>query len=250
MKQRTSLWGSISILIGVVIAILALARGILMYGLLTAAFAVWGLWVIYTRILPARRTQKVRQQTEPPANVNAALMQTLLHHVNYRVSGCLKAAYPDVRWEWVMRDPASFVAQGGTGRIRVYGIPDYDFADVTLDQSGKLSCSLVKLAPVKDTEQKPVPPNQQTVDPQKWYEAEGRKTLERLVADLDSRGHNGLTLKEDGSICIHPDAGGEEITKGAFPSFPGKVYWTRLAEVLEQEGLAAAVQNDCIAVTW
>ena len=250
MKQKAKLWSSISILIGVVIAILALTRGILMYGLLIAAFAAWAIWVICNHVVPAQRTRKLRKQAEPAVNVNAALMQTLLHHVNYRVSGCLKAVYPDVRWEWLMRDPAWFVAQGGTGRIRVYGIPDYDYADVTLDQSGKLSCSLIKLAPVEDAEQKAVPPNQQLVDPQKWYEAEGRETLERLVADLDSRGHNGLTLKEDGSICIRPDAGGEEITKGAFPSFPGKVYWDRLAEVLEQEGLAAAVRDDCIAVTW
>ena len=35
-----------------------------------------------------------------------------------------RSASLDARWEWMMRDPALFVAQGGTGRIRVTGIPD------------------------------------------------------------------------------------------------------------------------------
>lgn len=62
-----------------------------------------------------------------------------------------------------MRNPVLFVAQGGTGRIRVYGVPAYDFADVTVDQSGKLSCSLVKLASAESAANRPTPPNQQPV---------------------------------------------------------------------------------------
>lgn len=248
MKQKKSIWGSIGLLVGVVIAVLSLTRGVLQTSLLIGTFAVWALWVLWTQVLPFRRTMQEQRKREQAENFNRTLAQTLLHHVNYRVSACLKAGHPDARWEWMMRDPALFVATGGTGRIRVYGIADYEYADVTVDQSGKLSCSLVKLAPVGE---KHAPPNQQPADPQAWYEEHGRQTLERLVADLDSRGHNSLTLKEDGSICISPKADGTEVKQGVLADFPAKTCWDKLAKILEeQEGLAAAVQDNCIAVTW
>ena len=242
MKQKKTIGGSIGLLIGVVIAILALVRGTWLGPLLIGTFAVWGLWLLVTQVFP-RQTARKPQQAEP---FNRQLAQTLLHHVNYRVSDCLKAGYPDARWEWMMRDPALFVAQGGTGRIRVTGIPDYEYADVTVDQGGKLTCLLVKMSPVE----KPAPPNQQPVEPQQWYEAQGRQTLGTLVADLDSRGHNALTVQEDGSICISPKGDGTEVKQAVLANFPAKDLWPKLVEILKQEGLAATVQGDCIAVTW
>lgn len=250
MKNKTTIWSSISLLVGVVIAILALVRGALLLPLLIGTFAVWGLWFLWTQVLPFRRAIQLQRQKEQAEHFNRRLAQTLLHHVNYRVSACLKGNYPDARWEWMMHDPALFVAQGGTGRIRVYGITDYDFADVTVEQSGKLSCALVKLAPVQETEEKPAPPNQQPPDPQIWYEQHGRQTLEHLVADLDSRGHSSLSLKEGGIICICPKADGSEVKQATLTDFPDKGCWPKLAEILEQDGLAATVQDDCIAVTW
>ena len=250
MKSKKTIWGSVGILVGVVVGILAFVRGSWLLPLLIAAFAVWGLWLLWTQVLPFRRTMQLRKQKVQAGNLNRALAQTLLHHVNYRVSACLKTGYPDARWEWMMRDPALFVAQGGTGRIRVYGITDYEFADVTVDQSGKLSCALVKLAPVQDAADKPAPPNRQPADPQQWYDSRGRQTLERLVADLDSRGHNSLVLKEDGSICICPNRDGKEVKQGELEDFPAKEHWPMLVKIMENEGLAATEQNGCIAVTW
>ncbi len=83
-----------------------------------------------------------------------------------------------------------------------------------------------------------------------WYEVQGRKTLETLIDDLASRGHNRLTLKEDGSICVKPVDGGADQVQSTFASFPPKVYWPQLVKVLEQEGITAKVQDDCVAVSW
>lgn len=265
MNKTGPLWGSISVLVGAVIAVLALARGVWQIPFLLVVFGVWGLWLIITQLLPAWRSvrayRRKERQAQKQRSEDAALMSgfseddlslTLLHHVNHRISSFLKAAYPNVRWEWMVKSPAHFAAQGGVGRIRVYGVPEFDYADVELDQRANLRCSLVKVVPVLDGQAEPdaPAPNQQPVDPQVWYEMKGRKVLEGLVTDLSSRGHNSLTLKEDGSICIQPMDGGEEIEQDVFQSFPDKVYWPRLAKVLEQEGLAAAVQGDCITVSW
>ncbi len=78
----------------------------------------------------------------------------------------------------------------------------------------------------------------------------GRSVLENVIADLTSRGHSSLTLNEDGSICIQPVNGGEEIAKDSFATFPEKVYWPRLVQVLEQEGLTADMQDSKILVCW
>ena len=128
---------------------------------------------------------------------------------------------------------------------------EYDYADVTLDRNGKLSCSLVKVAPIGGSaDENSGTPAQDTLDPRIWYETQGREVLERLVADLESRGHHSLTLKEDGTICTQSTDGGTETSQGAFTSFPERVYWPGLVKVLEQNGLAATTQDNGIIVAW
>ena len=70
------------------------------------------------------------------------------------------------------------------------------------------------------------------------------------MADLNSRRYNKLFLNEDGSISIQPEDGETEPVQESFKSFPEKVYWPRLAQVLDQEGLSATVQDTCIQVSW
>lgn len=57
-------------------------------------------------------------------------------------------------------------------------------------------------------------------------------------------------MNENGSIRIQPADGSEEIARDAFPSFPEKVYWPRLVNVLNQEGLTADMQDTGILVSW
>ena len=255
MKQNISLASSTSILIGAVIAILALLRGPVQTVLLLLTFALWGLWVVVTLLRPSWRANRDYRRREERAEKKQNdfsgknLAGLLLCHVNYRVSDYLKRAYPDARWEWMMPDPVLFIVQGGTGRIRVYGVPDYEYADVTLDKNGKLDCSMVKIVPVQGSGQG-APTGHSPADPSVWYELEGRGVLETLIADLRSRGHSSLTLNEDGSISFQPEAGSLKATKRAFASFPEPVYWPRLADVLNQEGLTTDVQADHIAVSW
>ena len=128
-------------------------------------------------------------------------------------------------------------------------MPDYEYADVTLDQKGSLNCSLVKIVPVQDNGQGAAS-SQPSPDPSVWYELEGRGVLDTLIADLRSRGHSSLTLNEDGSISFQPEAGSSKTTKHAFATFPEKVYWPRLADTLAQEVLSADVQDSRIVVSW
>lgn len=93
----------------------------------------------------------------------------------------------------------------------------YNFADVTFDQNGGINCALVNIVPLKqpnaphpsvsdteDTAEAPaaMPKQPDPVDPQVWYEVQGRKVLEALITDLHSRGYNSLTIRENGDIAI------------------------------------------------
>ena len=41
-----------------------------------------------------------------------------------------------------------------------------------------------------------------------------------------------------------------EAARPSFKSFPAKVYWPRLVQVFEKEGLAASVTEKGIVVSW
>lgn len=269
MKQKNPMWASTSFLVAALLAIIAFVRGDWQIPLLVGAFAIWGLRVFMILGIPALRVrknrweqkwkdleaEKDRKRTEAERNAaenNPEAATALLRHVNHRISDQLKALYPEARWEWKTKNPTRLAIYGGIGRIRVYGVPEYEYADVELEQSGMLSCSLVKQLVPTSAEQDPQPPapNQQDIDPQVWYEYQGRETLEALIADLDSRGHHCLFLKEDGSICVRPMEGDEETVQGTLEDFPEKRLWAKLVKVLENAGLAAAAREDCITVAW
>lgn len=270
MKSKNALWGSISILIGVIIAILALVRGIWQTGLLLGVFALWGIWVVAFLLHPymqqAKRRMKRQEQIrarqaeagappvyEIPDGNQEPMEQILLRHVNHRISTYLRSAYPDVTWEWTEKQPEKLVIRGGVGRIRVYGVADFDHADVTVDQQANISCDMVKIVPLSaigadaGVENKQ-PPNKQPVDPQIWYEVSGRTVLESIMADLNSRGHSSLTLHDDGSICVMQ--GQDEVSEEHLSNFPEKVYWPRLVQVFERNGLAAEITAKGIQVSW
>lgn len=270
MKSDKALWGSISILVGAVIAILALIRGTWQTWLLIGVFTLWGLWVVAVLLRPymqqAKRLRMRRQLAEKRLAEGIAPSQTpglptmeasetellLLRHVNHRISAYLRAVYPDARWEWCEKRPEKLVVSGGTGRIRLYGIPDFDHADVSVSKNADIACNMLKIVPLSEAggsePQDTVPPNQQPVDPQIWYEVQGRKVLEALVADLNSRGHSRLTIHEDGDVCIEEDT--EEVAKEHLAGFPEKTYWPRLLQVFERNGLAAEIMAKGIQISW
>lgn len=105
MKRSSPLLGSVSVLIGVVIAILALVRGAWLVPLLLLTFTAWGLWVVMFQLQPAwdsirgyrKKEHDARRQREASlystAQANSDAMQLLLRHVNHRISAYLKSVY-------------------------------------------------------------------------------------------------------------------------------------------------------------
>ncbi len=145
------------------------------------------------------------------------------------------------------------IRSNGTGRIRLYNVEAFDHADITFGKDATIRCDLLKIVPLSKAgteqgEQADIPPNKQPIDPRIWYENNGRTVMETLIADLNSRGHSKLTLKENGDICIQQ--GEELVPQEHLSNFPAKVYWPRLVEVFESNGLAAETTAQGIQVSW
>ncbi|MBM6721552.1 SNF2-related protein [Pseudoflavonifractor phocaeensis] len=111
MKRKASLWGSVSVLISVIVGISALVRNALFVPMILLAFATWGVWVVLVLCVPRWHAGRIkRQQAKAAKSVQEELKaadvpdlnvaQTLLRHVNYRITAYLQSSYPNARWEW------------------------------------------------------------------------------------------------------------------------------------------------------
>lgn len=266
MNKKSSLKSGVSVLIVAVLAVMAFLRGNAQTWFLVGIFAAFAVWAAVKFLLPHLRSKKSRhevkaaqkkskerkrQDIEPDDSDPVELV--LLRHVGYRVTSYVQSAYPDSTWEWCEGYPEKVIAEGGTTRIRLYGVPDYNFADVTFTQNADITCDLLKIVPMAEL-QKPsgetetIPQKQNPIDPQVWYEKQGRAVLEGMIADLNSRGHHSLTIRENGEIAIKQ--ADKELVKRAFENVPERMYWARLAKVFEREGMAANVTDDGLVLSW
>ena len=267
MNKKSSLWTGVTVLIVAVLAVMAFFRGNAQSWLLSGVFTVFAIWATVkylipyiklkisqyeVRILQKKTTGHLQGSVGVPDNSDP-VDHVLLRHANYRISAYLQSAYPDATWDWREEFPEKVVAEGGTGRIQLYGVPDYNFADVTFTQNADINCELMKIVPMSEQhkssgETEVIPQKANPVDPQVWYEKQGRTVLESLISDLNSRGHHSLMIRENGEITIKQAE--SEITRPFFENVPEKVYWTRLAKVFEREGMAANVTESGIVLSW
>ena len=148
MKKESPMWHSVGILAGVVILIVAFTRGWLMSALLLIAACTWGAWLLSTQRPPASKRRSVRRPRAadtapaPAEGQDAAATNTLLLlHVNQRITEMLHAAFPNVTWKWCVKNPLRLILKGGVGRIRVYGVEGFEYADIAIETTGKVNCN-------------------------------------------------------------------------------------------------------------
>ncbi len=268
MRIKQGLWSDVTLLIVAVLAIMAFIRGGLQIVLLIGVFVLWTIRAVYRYGLPYLRMQMHRyearrihrkykavskKKTKKPIGGSDPVGLVLLRHVNFRISAYLQSSYPEATWEWCEEYPERIIARGGTGRIRLHGVPDFNFAEVSFQQNAEINCSLLKVVPLElpvqtaeETEKRTKKPN--PIDPQVWYETKAREVLRNLITDLNSRGHHSLTILENGDVSIQQ--ADQEITRPVFDSMPDRMYWSRLSKVFEREGMAANINDKGLVVNW
>lgn len=263
MRRFQKLGSSVSMLIVAILAVFCFTRGTLQAVLYGVLFLAWGIYAFITFMVPIIKRYKYRRQVrqimeeQQKATVrnteNTKTDYLLLRHVNHRITGYIKSIYPDATWSWKSANPADIMANGGTGRIEVFGIKEYNFADISFDEEANIECSLLKIVSLKQAAQTEgqeatTETPKSEIDPQVWFEKSGRIVLKNLIADLSSRGHNTLTIKDDGSCVIKQ--GEQNITVSQLEAFPERVYHPRLIKVMAGAGIAAKAVDAGLSVNW
>ena len=268
-QTKTNLWSAIGFLAAVLLLIAVFTGGYVELGLSVVAVVIWSLFVLFKFVVPYINTKldemearNMRKYYEAEymnecdgANTEKKTNKALLQHVNYRITNHLKSAYPDATWEWDIDDPENLVLSGGTGRIKVYNVPDFNHADVTVNSKAELSFNMLKVVPlntaeVTETEGKDAtkPSSKDPIDPQIWYEQKARVVLDNLISDLSSRGYSRLSITGDGDVMIQQED--RTIKKARLEAMPDRLSWDRLSRVLQGEGLAADITDDALKVSW
>ncbi len=269
MKKKTNLWAAISVLVTSLLLIAIFTREYVQLGLSVVALIVWSLFVVFkfgvpyiNRKLDDMEARQMREYYEAEYEAESSgdneakrTDKMLLRHVNHRITNHLKSAYPDATWEWDIDDPENLVLSGGTGRIKVYNVPDFNHADVTVNSKAELSFNMLKVVPLNtaeptETEGKDAtkPSSKDPVNPQVWYEQKARVVLDNLISDLGSRGYSSLSIMDNGDIVIQQEE--RAIKKAKLESMPDRVHWDRLSKVLQGEGFAADITDDALKVSW
>lgn len=224
------------------------------------AIMAWNVWLFTRKIIPFFKRKKLQREEKKAhkeetlaqqESINTRAMESALNlHVNLRITECLHAIYPNTTWAWLEKDSMHLILQGGIGRIRVNGVEDYDCADVKFEKNGNISLSMVKQMPElrvhRKTDSTASP--KQPLNPQIWYEKQGRAVLQNVITDLHSRGHATLTVSEDGSILIQDNE--ETVTHDRLAEFPARNYWPQLVQVFQRDGLAAKIEPTGLQLTW
>lgn len=265
-RRNKVLTKSLSGLIVSVLAIMAFIRGPWANWLMIAVFAIWAavslgvIIVAHSKQKQYTRRAKPKAQQNPPAEIPFEFPDldspsdfVLLQHVNHRISSYLKATYPDVTWEWLTPEPVDAVIRGGKGHIKVFGAGEFNEAMVTFDERARINFHMMRVVPLavvqgKESAGQDRVPASLPVDVKVWYDVSGKSILADLVADLESRGHSNLIIKENGDICISQDS--EEVVQDTLFNMPDQVHWPLLVKVMGKDGLAAKVEETGIVVGW
>ena len=199
----------------------------------------------------AQPTDEQAQPT-PPTSENALF---LIRQINYRITEQLKASYPMVAWLWVKRPDAEALCQGGVWRIRTSNTDPFNFGEVKLTKTGKLTITMLQAVPLKDAptveqddsdlkqEEMLERPNVRT-----WYEKQGQQILYQLIDDLNTQGHKSLTIQEDGSVVI--SVNGEKQSVEQIGDFPPRMLWEEFCQMLREDEITAEAKNDCLSLSW
>ena len=155
MRRLQRLWGSVSVLTAAVLAGICFLRGNTQRIFLIGVFALWiayffavFLMAVIKRYKYRRNLRKIRKKPQNHSGSNGAELQRLYYlllcNANHRITGYIKSIYPEAVWKWETATPEKVITEGETGRIRLFNVDDYNFADISFDNSANIECTFLK----------------------------------------------------------------------------------------------------------
>ena len=160
-----------------------------------------------------------------------------------------------VSWLWVKRPASEELCSGGVWRIRLSNADPFNFGEVTLTKSGKLTITLLQALPLKEAEKTPLESNEleedevtERMDVGGWYRAEGDDLISGMIDELNTQGHRSLTVRENGEVYI-TSSGSDEVV-GQIKNFPPRLVWDEFCQMLKDDDITATAKPEGLAMSW
>ena len=277
MKKRKHGFFKVSTLVVVMLIIMAFVRGEIKDWLMIGAVSIWIVMTFGIKILRnvyrfqraariklkaaslafwQKLMEEIKKQPEPKQkkiydiNLSEEPDRLTMNYVNQLITNRLQACYPGSKWDWVTKNPILVVKHCETGRICTSGTGEYSFADVDFKQLGGINIMMLKCEAL-DAAGKGKQKNGGTgYDVESWYTQKGQETLSRIVRELQSKGHETVFIGKDGEVYSLNEDKQVKMDTLAISDFPKKAHWKKLADIITNDYLKAAVDQDYISITW
>lgn len=179
----------------------------------------------------------------------------LIRQLNYRITEQLKESYPLVSWLWSPRPKVEDMCKGGVWRIQLANADPFNYGDVAISPSGKLTITLLQAVALKDAEEHRLSDDDlkpeemlERVDVKSWYFGHGEIVLAQMIDELNTQGHKELLIKEDGDVVI-TSSGTEQVVE-RIKGFPPRMVWEDFCQLLKEDEITASVQSNGLALAW
>lgn len=206
--------------------------------------------------VPANRPAAGAQQPPKPAaakpqSIDPETEAVMLRHINFQITEKLQGAFPSAVWRWETEKPLGQAVKGGSARIRLSGVPDWNFADVRFERSGRIRLEMLSLRSLEEIGQqqaKSAPTaDGDAVNLRDWYDLSASAVVRAAIDEVYTRGYRELRIAEDGALYVLEQQ--EQVGQGRLSYLPSKKLWADLVPFFEEDDITAMVEDD-ILLTW
>ena len=202
---------------------------------------------------PAAPVQQPKPAVPRPQPIDPEMERVMLRHINFRITEKLQGAFPSAVWRWETERPLEQAVKGSSARIRLSGVPDWNFADVLFERSGRIRLEMLSLRPLEEM-QKPAKEgpaadgDPDSVNLRDWYDLSASAVVRATIDEVYTRGYRELRIAEDGALYVLEQQ--VQVGQGQLSYLPGKKLWADLVPLFEEDDITATVEEDSILLTW
>lgn len=107
------------------------------------------------QLAPANRLAAAAQQAPKPAAAKPQPIDpetdvVMLHHINFRITEKLQGAFSSTVWWWETEKSLEQAVKGGPARIHFFGVPNWNFADVGFECSGRIRLEMLSFHTIEE----------------------------------------------------------------------------------------------------
>lgn len=227
------------------------------------AMGVMVAWLCYWIMQTASGVPEQKTEEKSAVKEDTVLSQEeafAIRQLNHRITERLMEYFPGIAWTWIKRPGVDELEAGGSWCIQLNNAEPYRYAEVSLNENGAMSLSLLseygvpaeaakeEVTEVEEAVEPTVEPEPEAVSARTWYEEYGGDLLAAMIDDFNTRGYKQLTIHDDGEVCI--TANGKEIAANKLEWFLPRSAWSEISVLLDADEIRASEKAEGLVLRW